>query len=92
MKKISFWFLILLTAVLLYTVLQRTSGGSVQTVTFSRFLQEVERNNVAEVTISGADIKARLRGSGETFKTVMPTDYPTLIDMLQDRQVVIHRR
>jgi cell division protease FtsH len=92
MKTISFWVvLILLTSALLYNLVQHTSVERAQTVTFSRFLQEVERGNVAEVTIAGADIKARLRG-GETFKTVMPTDYPPLIDMLRDRQVVIHRR
>jgi cell division protease FtsH len=92
MKTISFWVvLILLTSALLYNLVQHTSVGRAQTVTFSRFLQEVERNNVAEVTISNAAINGRLR-SGETFKTVVPTDDLPLIDMLRDKQVVIHRR
>ena len=88
MKTILFWVLILATAVLLYSVVQRTSNRGEQTFPFSRFLQEVERGNVKEVTIADSDIKGRL-GSGETFKTVMPTDYPPLIDMLRDKQVVI---
>ena len=82
--------LILLTAVLFYTVVQRTSGGSAPTIAFGRFLQEVERSNVAEVTIADSGIKGRLR-SGETFRTVMLTDCPPL-DMLRDKRVVIHRR
>jgi len=80
MKTILFWVLILATAVLLYSVVQRTSTRGEQTFPFSRFLQEVEHGNVKEVTIADSDIKGRL-GSGETFKTVMPTDYPPLIDM-----------
>jgi len=89
MKTTSLWILTLLTVALLYNFVQHTSGGNAQTVTFSRFLQELERNNVAEVTIADVDIRGRLR-SGETFKTIVPTDQ-TLIDMLQDKQVVIHR-
>jgi cell division protease FtsH len=88
MKTILFWILILVTAVLLYTLVQRTSGGSAQTFPFSRFLQEVESSHVTDVTIADSDIKGRLK-SGETFKTVMPMDYPPLIDMLRDKQVIM---
>src|SRR5262249_52851323 len=88
MKTISFWILILLTSVLLYNLVQRTSGGRAQPVAFSRFLREVERSNVTEVTIANSDIKGRLK-SGETFKTVMPMDYPPLIDMLRVKDVGI---
>jgi cell division protease FtsH len=94
MKTISFWILILLTAVLLYTVVQSVvqHTSSAHVFTFSRFLQEVERGNVKDVTIADQDITGHLKGSGDTFKTVMPTDYPSLIDMLRDKQVLIHRR
>jgi cell division protease FtsH len=88
MKTILFWFLMPWTAVLLYNVVQRTPFRSAQTIAFSRFLQEVERSNVAEVTIADSDIKGHLK-SGETFKTVVPTYYPPLIDLLWDKQVVI---
>src|SRR6516162_3208716 len=93
MKTILFWILILLTAVLLYTVVQRTSGGNAQTLAFSEFLRAVEGGNVTEVTIADSDIKGRLK-NGDQFKTVTPTSdsnglsYP-LIDMLRDKQIKI---
>jgi cell division protease FtsH len=88
-KTILFWVLILATAVLLYNVVQHTTSRSSQVFPFSRFLQEVERGNVKDVTIADSDITGHLNGTGETFKTVMPMDYPELINMLRDKQVQI---
>ena len=87
-KTILFWILILATAVLLYQVVQHTSSGREQVFPFSRFLEEIDRNNVKEVTIADSDIRGHL-GSGESFKTVMPMDYPELINMLRDKHVQI---
>jgi cell division protease FtsH len=87
-KTILFWVLILAAAVLLYTVGQYTASGREQAFPFSRFLQEVERGNVKEVTIAESDVKGKL-ANNESFKTVMPMKYPELINMLRDRQVVI---
>ena len=80
--------MILATAVLLYQVVQHTSSGREQVFPFSRFLEEIDRNNVKEVTIADSDIRGHL-GSGESFKTVMPMDYPELINMLRDKHVQI---
>jgi|SwirhisoilCB2_FD_contig_121_667515_length_2314_multi_4_in_0_out_0_1 cell division protease FtsH len=87
-KTILFWILILATAVLLYSVVQRTSTRSAQALPFSKFLSEIDRGNVKEVTIADSDITGKLQ-SGEGFKTVMPMDYPELINMLRDKQVTI---
>jgi len=87
-KTILFWILILATAVLLYQVVQHTSSGREQVFPFSRFLEEIDRNNVKEVTIAESDIRGHL-ASGESFKTVMPMDYPELINMLRDKHVQI---
>jgi len=87
-KTILFWILILATAVLLYQVVQHTSSGREQVFPFSRFLEEIDRNNVKEVTIAESDIRGHL-ASGEPFKTVMPMDYPELINMLRDKHVQI---
>ncbi len=80
--------LILATAVVLYSVVQRTSSGAQQTFPFNRFLDEVDHGNVKEVTIAESDIRGKLSG-GETFKTVMPMDYPELINRLMDKRVQI---
>ncbi len=80
--------MILATAVLLYSVVQRTSSRGDQAFNFSRFLDELERGNVKEVTIAESDIRGRL-ANGEQFKTVLPMDYPELISRLRDKQVQI---
>ncbi len=87
-KAILVWVLILATAVLLYNVVQYTPSGREQAFPFSRFLQEVERGNVKEVTIAESDVKGKL-ANNESFKTVTPMKYPELINMLRDKQVVI---
>jgi cell division protease FtsH len=87
-KTILFWIALLLTAVLLYQVVQQTSKGREQVFPFSKFLQEIEHGNVKEVTISDSDIKGKL-SSGDSFKTVLPMEYPQLIEMLRDKQVQI---
>src|SRR5260370_39658098 len=89
MKTILFWILILATAVLLYQVVQHTSSGREQVFPFSRFLEEIDRNNVKDVTIAESDIRGHLASGGDTFKTVMPMDYPELINMLRDKHVQI---
>ena len=88
MKTILFWVLILATAVLLYQVVQHTSAGREQVYPFSRFLEEIDRGTVKEVTIADSDIRGHL-ANGETFKTVMPMDYPELINLLRDKHVQI---
>src|SRR5215475_4775457 len=88
MKTILFWILILVTALLLYTLVQRTSNRGEQTIQFSIFLEDIERGNVKEVTIADSDVKGTL-STGEHFRTVMPMEYPDLINMLREKQVTI---
>ncbi|MBI4472010.1 MAG: ATP-dependent metallopeptidase FtsH/Yme1/Tma family protein, partial [Acidobacteria bacterium] len=87
-KTILFWIAILLTAVLLYQLVQRSSTGNVQTLPFNRFLQEVQNGNVTQVKIADQDVTGKFATGGE-FKTYIPAEYPPLIDILQERKVEI---
>jgi len=87
-KTILFWGTILATAVLLYGVAQHTASVREQVFPFSQFLQEIERGNVKEVTIAESDVKGKL-ANNQSFKTVLPMEYPELINMLRDKKVVI---
>jgi cell division protease FtsH len=87
-KTILFWILILATAVLLYQVVQATSSRGEQAIPFNRFLQEIERGNVKQVTISDADVKGKLN-DGNSFKTVLPMEYPELMNRLLDKGVEV---
>jgi cell division protease FtsH len=90
-KTILFWIALLLTAVLLYQVVQHTSTGKDKDWAFSEFMTAVQREptNVKEVTISESDIKGKL-SNGETFKTVLPMEYPELLNILQSKNIIIH--
>src|SRR5260370_14112171 len=70
MKTILFWVLILATAVLLYQVVQHTSSGREQVFPFSRFLEEIDRNSVKDVTIADSDIRGHLVSGGGNFMTL----------------------
>ena len=80
---------LLLTAVLLYQVVQKTSSDKTDEFAFSRFLEEVQKEptGVKEVTISDTEIRGVLT-SGRNFKTVLPMEYPELINMTVTPAVV----
>jgi len=88
-KTILFWVLILATAVLLYNLVQHSTSRGAQAFTFTRFLQEVERDNVKDVTIADSDITGHLKATNEQFKTVMPMEWPDLMNLLREKQVQI---
>jgi len=89
-KTILFWVALLLTAVLLYGLVQRSSRQDSQTIPFSKFLQEVQAQptGIKDVTITDTDITGTM-ASGNKFKTVLPMEYPELINMLQAKQITI---
>src|SRR4030095_1744194 len=80
---------LLATAVLLYNLVQHTTSRGAQNFNFTRFLQEVERGNVKDVTIADSDITGHLSNNNEQFKTVLPMEYPELMNLLRDKQVQI---
>ena len=87
-KTILFWAALLLTAVLLYQVVQRTTTGTEAEFNFTQFMEEVERGAVREVTISESEVRGELT-SGEAFTTYIPMEYPELLNLLRDRNVII---
>ncbi len=87
-KTILFWVALLLTAVLLYQVVQRTTSGQDEDFNFTRFMQEVERGTVRDVTIADNEVTGELT-TGETFKTYIPMEYPDLLNLLREKNVSI---
>ena len=88
-RTILFWVALLVTAVLLYQVVQNTQTGREQDFTFTRFMQEVERGNVKDVMITELLVTGTLSAGGERFKTVIPREYPELIGSLRNHGVTI---
>jgi cell division protease FtsH len=56
---------------------------------FSDFMQQVEAGQVAEVTITGSEIKGKTQ-THEAFRTVAPLGYDKLVDTLLARRVQVN--
>ena len=94
-KTIVFWVVMLATAVLLWQVVKTGTPNREQELNFTRFMNEVEAGNVAEVTISGTpnappEIHGKFKKDNQGFKTFVPVAYPDMIKSLRDRGVVIN--
>jgi cell division protease FtsH len=87
-KNLALWIIIGLLLVALFNLFQSSSTRSPQaSVPFSDFLNEVERGQVADVTIKGNQISGHFT-DGRSFSTYSPPD-ANVVDRLADRSVRI---
>jgi cell division protease FtsH len=87
MRSIVFWLVAGAAIILLWSLFQGPEAAKTE-VDFSKFLDEVEKNNVVEVTISGNQIKGKYLDQTD-FKTVLPSQYNDLISKLREHKVGI---
>ncbi len=93
LKSLLFWMVLIVVGVLIWnfsTTFQRAENQ----ITFSQFLSDVDKGQVATVTITGSDITGTLMtssgGDGNVkFRTYAPTQYEGLINKLEDRHVQV---
>ena len=82
----------LLWASLFVLMLAAWKFSSTQTkdtpVKFSDFMSQVDGGDIKEVTVNGNEIRGK-RGSGETFKTVVPLGYDRPLDSLLAKKVQV---
>ncbi|RIL10907.1 MAG: cell division protein FtsH [Proteobacteria bacterium] len=87
-KNLVFWLVLALMFVTLYRLVKPTPDLA-KDVSYSEFLQEVEKGTVRAVTIEGRQISAESRTSTEPIKTVAP-DHDEMIKILRDNSVNIN--
>jgi len=88
-KTAVFWLVIILSAFLLYEVIQNgRSGQKDQDIALTQFMNEVSRGNVKEVTVEGMQVKGKY-ANGNGFHTVAPPTYftPEVMKTLGDKGV-----
>jgi cell division protease FtsH len=92
LKSLLFWMVLVVVGVLIWnfsTSLQRAENK----ITFTQFLQDVNKGNVVEVTITGDEITGSLTGTtgngNEKFRTTAPKQYDRLANMLDEKGVTI---
>jgi cell division protease FtsH len=90
-KTIIFWVFIFACLVLLWQVFERSSGmGSKdQEIKFSQFLQNVEQNQVTEVTVVGSEVRGTEHVDPKSFHVTVPANYPHLFDILDQSHVQV---
>jgi len=88
-KNLALWIIIGLLLVALFNLFQSSSTrGPQQSIAFSEFLGEVERGQVADVTIKGNQISGHFT-DGRTFSTYTPPQ-ANVVERLADRGVRIN--
>ncbi|MGB7171192.1 MAG: ATP-dependent metallopeptidase FtsH/Yme1/Tma family protein, partial [Acidobacteriaceae bacterium] len=90
-KQILFWVLIIACLLVLWQLFQKNGamGGHEQGITFSQFLQDVESNQVSDVTITGPEVSGHFRADKGAFHVTVPSNYPHLFDILDQNKVSV---
>ena len=86
-RSIIFWIAAGIIIIVLYSLLQ-TPGAVKREINFSEFMDEVERGNINEVTITGSQLKGKFT-DGQEFKSVAPTQYDELVRILREHNIII---
>ncbi len=89
-KIAVFWVVMLCTAILLWRVVQTGTAAGEKRLTYTEFYKEVQSGNVESVTITNSvQVTGKFRSGNETLNTVLPSDYPDIINVLQENGVTI---
>ncbi|MGI8771376.1 MAG: ATP-dependent zinc metalloprotease FtsH, partial [Acidobacteriaceae bacterium] len=89
-KSIIFWVFILACLVLLWQIVQKSTGsGHDQEISFSTFMDDAHQGLVSDVTINNNAVQGHFRNNKEAFHTTVPANYPDMFKTLQDNKVSI---
>jgi cell division protease FtsH len=91
-RTLVVWIAIFVVVILLWNTFQAGRVNRIS-LTFTEFLEQVEKGRVSEVTIRGQELTGRFSGGGQyaeddSFYTYVP-EYPNLVEELRDSGVVI---
>ena len=92
-KTVAFWLLIILSGVLLWKVVQTGGAGAKdQEITFSTFMNSVDKGDISDVQISGSEVRGKFRSGNGGFHSTAPANYPDMIKALREKGVNISVR
>src|SRR5437879_11654261 len=74
---------------LVCAVVRQSSADKPLDLTFSEFVNDVNSDSVAEVTMVGTDVSGTLRKNNAKFKTTIPSNYPDLYKSLTEKNVKV---
>ena len=89
-KTIIFWVFILACLVLLWQIVQKSTGMSKdREITFSQFMQDAQASKISDVTVNSSEVRGHYGADREAFHTTVPANYPDMFKILQDNKVGI---
>ncbi len=86
-RSIIFWIAAGIIIIVLYSLLQ-TPSAIKREINFSDFMDEVERGNINEVTITGSQLKGKFT-DGQEFKSVVLLQYDEFVKILREHNVIM---
>ena len=89
-KTIIFWVFILACLVLLWQIVQKSTGMSHdREISFSQFMQDGQSGKISDVTVINSEVHGHYANDREAFHTTVPSNYPDMFKILQDNHVSI---
>ena len=90
-KQILLWVsLIAGLFILANYVLKTTATGKEDTVSISKLLDDSDAGRIADVTVDGANVTGHYKDKKDSFKTVIPANYPDFYKNLREHGVNIN--
>jgi cell division protease FtsH len=91
LKSLLFWMVLVVVGVLIWNFSTQLQSKDSE-MSFSTFLQHVQKKEVASVVITGNDVTGVLvgttgNGAGQKFRTYVPTQYEGLVNELSNAGV-----
>jgi cell division protease FtsH len=71
-KAVAFWIVVLIAGILMWKVVQSNDTSKMQELSFSEFMQDVDRGGVSQVTLAGNDVHGKLKNGNSAFHTKVP--------------------
>ena len=88
-KSVVLWVVLIAAALVLWQMVKLGgSTGKTEEINFTQFMSQAQSGNVTSVTITGDDVQGQLHSpKDESFHTIIPSNYPDLFKILQDKGV-----
>jgi cell division protease FtsH len=89
-KTIIFWVVLICIAVLLWTVVHSGHSKQEKEITYTQFMNEVDKDNVKNVKITGMEARADfVNDSNSSMRALLPANYQDVVKALEAKKVNI---
>lgn len=87
-KTVLIWFLILVAAVAVYSLIERRQQ-STRVLSLDELFTQLQQGAVAEVRVDGSNLQGRL-SNDERFQATIPDGYPSIFERLTEAGVRVN--